>query len=430
MRALPFAMLLAGCFDSPVVPCTVECSSDEDCPSGLACEGTRCSVGGEVCEVELCRAGERRCAIDGMSVELCDEAGAWGAGDPCAVSCVSEGTQSARCGALVPSIGALAAVCETPSAGQATLDGMFSTDMDTACTGGVVTQTGGPQICIVRAQRIAVNPGGTMTVSGSRALALVSDLDLDVRGTIDVSARGGVDGPGGGTPRVSGAAAKAARGGGGAGFRTPGGDGGNASGSGGVVGLDASTSSILAGGYRAPSYMDGGGGAGGALALISCSGEVSVSGVLDSAGGGGLGATLYGDVGRGAGSGGGSGGVLLLLGGRVTIDGTAGLFANGGSGGGATTVTTVGGSGNRGSRSTTSGAVGGASADLDGVGGVGGYRGAIPGGGGDANNESGGGGGGSVGYIVLSTPVGALAPVVPVAAKLSPAAMITTIGVH
>lgn len=419
--------LLAGCFESAAPPCAVDCTTDAECPSGLACNGSKCSVGGEVCEMERCgQVGERRCDVaNPRGIQVCDDAGTWSSAETCDLACVPEGAGAARCGRLQPSIAALAAICDGPATDDVMLDSeLLATDANRCTT--VVGQTNGPAICVVRAHRITVRAGAQLRATGTRALALVSDLDLDVQGTIDVSANNAADGPGGGGARTSGVAVNTGRGGGGAGFRTAGGDGGGAQSSGGAA-VDPAPYDVLVGGYRAPSDSNGGGAAGGALALISCSGTVQVAGILDAAGGGGLGGGTDGGETRGSGSGGGSGGMLLLQGIRVRIATSGGLFANGGAGGGGANGVSgqqiFGDPGGGGSRSPMMGATGGAGRSGGGAGGAGGFSGVSPRAG--ESVLSGGGGGGSVGFIVLSTPAGNSPEVQ--SANLSPAALTTTL---
>lgn len=407
MRGILLATLVAGCFESSAPPCAVDCTTDAECPSGLSCNGAKCSVGGEACTAERCEhAGDRRCdGADPNIVQVCDEAGEWSPETTCVATCVSDGAQSARCGVLEPSITVLADVCDTGVDGDRAFGGeTLSTDVDSHCT-KVLPQAGGPDICLVHAHQITVDAGGALRVIGKRALALVADVDLDVRGIIDVSAEGSSDGPGGGGTRISGTPVNTGHGGGGAGFQTPGGHGGGTTDTAGPMGIDASSSAVLAGGYRAPSNLSSGGAAGGALALISCSGTITVSGVIDAAGGGGVGGrngAAMDDL--GSGSGGGSGGALLLQAGRISLAAASGLFANGGGGGGGSTGAMAGGPGGAGTRSATMGAPGGPSVAMGGIGGVGGFSsGGAGGGAGGSGGESAGGGGGSVGYIVLTT---------------------------
>lgn len=427
MRRFLLAALLAGCFESHAPPCTVACSTDDECPSGLACNGTTCSVGGEACAAAVCDTpGVRRCATaDSPALEVCGETGTWTTETTCPASCVADATP--HCGYLEPQTAALAAICDVPATSiELVIDSMTMLSTDSGACTSVIPQVLGPAICVVRAPRITILGPGGLRAMGSRALALIADHDLVVEGTIDVSASGRADGPGGGT-RTSGQAAASALGGSGAGFQIAGANGGSLSGApnaGGPPGENAATATALAGGYRAAGAISGGdksgGGGGGALALISCNGAVSISGILDAGGGGGLGglATLI-DSGLKSGAGGGSGGVLLLQGMRVSITASAGVYANGGGGGGGGTGM-VGADGSPGGRSVTSGGDGGPGVGQGGDGGRGGYVQDAPAAGAGGSGSS-GGGGGSVGYIIVSTPNGTAA-VVDANAAVSPSA--------
>lgn len=431
MRAALLAALLAGCFDGTAPPCTVTCAVDDDCPSGLACNGSQCNVGGEACMAQSCElVGAHRCT--GATLQICSAAGTWDTDADCAGPCLADGSSEARCQYIQPTISELTAVCDTPAAREprAYVTRTLTTGPGTAdCTAGVRTQgPTSPDICLVRASTIAIPAGTVLTVRGTRTLALVADGDIVVAGVIDASAAGVADGPGGGlaAARISGVSPAAGVGGTGAGFRTVGGTG--ASNSGGMIGTDASTSTVLAGGYRAVagSALEGGGGGGG-IALISCSGRVTVAGLIDAAGGGGAGGSATGTP--PAGAGGGSGGVVLLQAFRVMIDSpTGGVFANGGGGGG-------GGAGGPGSpggdgpRETGTGGHGGPGAGGDGDGGRGGYGAELP-----ANSvlpgpgSVPGGGGGSVGYIIVSTPSGTSS--IDAATPISPPVSITNASVR
>lgn len=441
MRILLLATLLAGCFDSHAPPCTVACTTDDDCPSGLACNGSTCSVGGEVCVAEACQVeGGHRCGVaDPAALEVCGSSGTWVTETTCASACIPEGTSAAHCGFLEPTIAALATICASPATGA---DLVVDTNQQMSTESGECTPVsqgaGNPEVCVVRRSAITVSSTGTLTVLGLRALVMVADRDLVVAGTIDVSAVDRERGPGA-RSSDSGEPAAGHLGGGGAGFQTRGASGGGSVGQakeGGPLGEDASVSRVLAGGYSAGGFAlaaggKSGGGGGGALALISCAGTVSISGTLSAGGGGGAGGNPALNVNLQSGAGGGSGGVLLVQGLRVSITLSAGLYANGGGGGGGGGSTNdAGGPGNPGGRSL-SGAAGGMAGAGAGAGGQGGSSQAVPATGLGASSavSTAGGGGGSVGYIVLSTPVGTLPPTVG-SGNISPTAKITTLGVR
>jgi hypothetical protein len=122
----------------------------------------------------------------------------------------------------------------------------LDTALETNCTGGVVAQTDGPPICVVRYGSIHVTPTAILTIRGNRALALVADHMIVIDGVLDVSANGTGSGPGGGTVASGGPVASDA-GGGGAGFATAGGAGGSLTvdGGGGVGGSRATDPAII-----------------------------------------------------------------------------------------------------------------------------------------------------------------------------------------
>lgn len=394
-------IVLSGCFESKAPPCTVDCTSDEECPSGLACNGAKCSVGGAVCTAS-CVSGETRCAGSGV-LEVCDAAGSNWTSTSCATACVPAGADPAHCQHVVPVVTALAHACDEPAeAATWPLPASFPTGMAAACT-EIVAQVAGPEICLVRAKDIVLPASTRMKVTGDRALALVADATLTVAGEIDLSASEAPDnygdGPGGGGARVSGLAPSGALGGSGAGFRTAGAPGGAfGTGLAGGPPNNEVLDGLLAGGFRAAG--SGGGGGGGALALISCTGKTTVDALVAVAGGGGSGAPAATPT-AGAGWGGGSGGTVLMQGMRVSIGGQ--LYANGGGGGGGSTGDVGGGRGERGSLALNAPALGGAPVIQGGQGGNGGVNSVLPGAG-EGTQESSGGGGGATGYLIAATP--------------------------
>jgi hypothetical protein len=206
------------------------------------------------------------------------------------------------------------------------------------------------------------------TVSGQRGLAILSQSDLTLGGSLSLNggtgghrihglgAPGGFDGgdsirdaaePGftgvngkgpGGSPGDTGSLSSTDRSGGGAGY---GGVGGDGEASGGMVAGDLQMSELLGGSGAGATFNKGGGGGGGALALGAVGDLAIEAGVFIQANGGG---------GAGSGSqltsGGGSGGGMLVFGSNVTIDGA--LRVNGGNGGSASGAQANGGGGSGG----------------------------------------------------------------------------------
>ena len=369
------------------------------------CIAVACTPG----EFEMCR-GDRAltCNNNGDNYELVD----------CEYGCSADAKGCKACDTpdceehIIPKY--LPTTCNqltTTGALSVTTSTTFDTTNALNCS-SVVTQIDGPDICVLRHSSIVVERNQTLTVTGTRALALVADRDVKIDGVLDARARTDVgnvggNGPGGGT-RKSGTTSTLA--GGGAGYRTAGGHGGTtvAGGAqnGGTAGQHPMASTVLLGGSQPEVTGNGAapGGGGGAIVIISCRGTVSVPGVIDVNGGGG---------GRGRfvaaqytlPSGGGTGGTVVLQGMSVVVTGE--LFANGGGGGGGGFDST---SGSAGLRSTQAAPGGAGSSDGAGPGGIGGSATFVagPGGGSGPSGDvaAGGAGGGSAGYLLTYTPQG------------------------
>ena len=295
----------------------------------------------------------------------------------------------------------------------------------------------GPAVIAVAA--LSVEPGGTLTATGTRPLLVLSRGDVSIRGSVSVSAdgRSGLDnvpGAGGGMGAVyasdrAGGCAPGENGGenaggGGGGFRHPGGKGGNSSaGAGGKGGSPADGGcaqerAILTGGSGggtgAGEVGGKGGSGGGAVQITSLTGieilgepeAASASAVIwdpslltgvfasGSGGDGGGG----GFSGSGGGGGGGSGGMILLEAPWIVIR-DAYLTANGGGGGGGSAVMSEVRDGDDGIPEGSN-AFGGQG---DAWGGDGGTGMLMPTGG-EGGSDHAGGGGGSAGVIRLHVP--------------------------
>ena len=406
-------MAFEACRGDEQVACNSDGSDFEitSCPFG-------CSESLQACH--QCRPDKSTC--NGATVNQCGPDGLPASSEVCKLGCTDLPTP--HCTYLAPKY--LPDICDA-AAGLDILrissSGTFDTNLDSNCTGGVVTQTGGPEICVVRYGTISLEQGGALTVTGARALALVADHDVSIRGYLDLSAEGFDSGPGGGTIR-SGALGSTPNGGGGAGFKTAGGAGGSATlnggaGNGGASSPDPAAFTVLLGGPQTgPDGLFIGGG-GGAATLVSCRGTVDVAGEINAAGGGGAGGAFFLTAPLG-GAGGGAGGYVVLQGLAVTVTGK--LFANGGGGGaGMRSNQTTGTHGSEGERSSIA-ASGGAASTGEGVGGNGGTDNATPVSGGRLNTAgtSAGGGGGSVGFFQSYTPAGVAATLTPSAASPLP----------
>ena len=485
VRLLPL-VVLAACFDASNAPsCTVACAMDDDCPDGQTCNvaAGRCTAGEDCANPLSCTPNEFVACVDGAA-RSCNATGDGTVDAPCGqpgcnvdaqrcnacvpseVTCSGDNTQVLTCAAdggmttvtetcvasCVAGTTAVPAhcrylepkwlpdICDEPAAMETFMpnaSATYSSDLDTNCTGGVVTQTPGRPICVVRAKTITIPSGIALTISGQRPIAFVADESLTVNGTLDAAAQGGTNGPGGGQS-TSGTGPTSGAGGGGAGFAQAGAAGGDTSTGNGNPGgavLDPLTLAFFAGGPRAASasgiFGPGGGGGGGAVTLIACRGSVTLASTssIDVGGGGGGGqrdeiAGAQIQIGPG-GAGGGAGGYVAVQG-LTGVSMTGGIFANGGGGGGGNTANdSSGGMGGDGPRSTTAGGTGG-TGNGGGTGGRGGYRSGNPtAGGGTTSGTNGAGGGGAMGYVHVFTPMGVTPAITNT--NMSPAPSVRTI---
>ncbi|NOZ86795.1 MAG: hypothetical protein GXP49_11085 [Deltaproteobacteria bacterium] len=186
-----------------------------------------------------------------------------------------------------------------------------------------------PDICICKLDTLSVT--GTLKLKGDAALAVLASQTVDIQGNIDLSASNGSPGPGA--------------------EKFPmeesntwyGGSGGSYGGRGGNVPADgykergSARIEPLIGGQNGQDGCGGrtGGGGGGAL-QITAGEKITMSGVINAGGGGGLGGNARTDAVEDkdciGGAGGGSGGAVLLESLEVALTGT--IAANGGGGGG------------------------------------------------------------------------------------------------
>ncbi|MCA9679798.1 MAG: hypothetical protein H6708_14600 [Kofleriaceae bacterium] len=189
---------------------------------------------------------------------------------------------------------------------------------------------------------------GTVKVTGTEPLVIVSDGDVKITGILDVSADAGTAGPGALEAGACLGAETSTAGAGGAGHYEVGGAGGASGESGGAGGAAArdDDASPLVGGCRGgcvgciDSPLCGncshGGAGGGAVQIVSRT-EIAVTGggKIDAGGGGGRSGSNVATCAR-SGGGGGSGGTILLEAPTTTIDGTGSVVAARGGGGAAT----------------------------------------------------------------------------------------------
>jgi hypothetical protein len=442
--------LALGCGESSPDSCKVTCATDADCPDGQGCGELGLCSAGEACpcevgefrgcdgdlarfcnaaadglEAQTCAAGcnstagrcnvcvpdADACTADG-SFEQCGPDGLPAATSACRLACVpADASMPAHCGHLAPLF--FPTLCdEVASSPELILaDVTLDTSADATCTGGIVAQTGGPAVCVIRHSRITI--GNDVVVRGDRAIAFVADEAVLVQGTLDVSADATSSGAGGGAQSGDGAGAN--KGGGGAGFGTAGGAGGTGAGGAGTAGgvLDPLLTMVFVGGRSptGPTLQQGSypipGGGGGAVMLVACRGDVVVSGMIDAGGGGGQKGRDTNPTGlftNPGGAGGGTGGYVVLQGIEVNVTsvGSGGVFANGGAGGGGCAGDgCLGSDGPDATRSTT-GAMGGGPGTGGGSGGSGGATFTAAGAGEPATGP--GGGGGAVGRLQICRP--------------------------
>jgi len=363
----------------------------------------------------------------GSNALTCNEQGNGYTHVPCELGCVASGTP--HCAYIEPRY--LPDVCDTVAPAESLLvsnSASLDPNLDANCNGGLVPQISAPSICVVRYGSISVADGGILKITGKeemglgRPIALVTDGDLTIEGTLDVSADGVLNGPGGGVTMSGGMGFVTNMtthvAGGGAGGKTGGGAGGSASAdgggsNGGAAMADPSLLAALVGGASAnrTSTMAvgvGSGGGGGGATLISCHGTVTVTGTIDAGGGGGSGGFLFPFPSAGLpGYGGGAGGYVSIQAAHIGVTGK--VFANGGGGGAGMRANQAAGfNGEDGSLSSTVAALGGSAQNGEGHGGAGGVGVTVPGGGAKPTTSpaTAGGGGASVGFLQTYTPMG------------------------
>ena len=295
-------------------------------------------------------------SCSGSTLTVCDSLGQIDSTSSCPLGCHSSGT---HCNDVDPSNGLATYLDMSPSGGDVVLPDGSAIDTD---TGGVrdnndtlvpidtyeVVVSGGTNVRVLRVKSISI---GDTIVSGTDALAIVSDGDITITGALDVGGRaiGGVsvNGPGGGAISAS-CSGRAwgevsgddnIGGSGGGGFGTAGGNGGSTSTTtGGGHGLGTGSGDLIPLHGGCPGGAGGpipGGGAGGAVQLVSRTGiRLQANGETDASGGGGRWAYVTFPMGlASAGLGGGAGGGILLEAPLVVFASGTGVHANGGGGG-------------------------------------------------------------------------------------------------
>lgn len=307
-------------------------------------------------------------------------------------------------------------LCEQPAPTGNFIVGelQIDTDNDNRCK--TLTQSGGPDVCLLHFTEIEVQSGATFLAYGSRPLALVASTSIKIIGNLDVSSRRGrLTRPGAGyAPTQDGFCGFATTpvddtGGGGAGaggtFLSLGGVGGDGDTDGGAAAggtpgpVHSASPTVLRGGCNgqaggAGREAPGGPGGLGGGAVYLAAPLVHINGVVYA---GGSGAPPAGrDDGGG---GGGSGGMIVMQSPRLELAGSM-LIANGAGGGQGGDGSTNGDFGDDATMVTA--AAGGSNPnDAGGNGGAGSTSAAAAGAPGISDGAGAGGGGGGAGFILL-----------------------------
>lgn len=355
-----------GCILVLVSACTKKnpeyCASDGECADSLrpfcdvngefeesGFEDNTCTVRPADCAVDRCGCTPGSATCEGTQVSVCDAGGRSVITSPCALGCA---ITEPRCATFAPSNDLANALDDA----RAEMDVVLPVGITIDTSTGVVTTAGGATLgirSVLVAQAGGLKPiraflGKSFVIDESRivganSFAAVSPGPIIVKGRVDASATGRINGPGGqegSSSCVGGATAheqcnsnNCAPGAGGGGNGTAGGAGGGVSPQVQRLGGQVQTTfAPLAGGCRGGDHLNTGGtllnqggAGGGAVQLVSLDSVRLVElGLIDVGAGGG-------DVTAG----GGSGGTVVLEAPIVQMTGpSAGVTANGGAGGG------------------------------------------------------------------------------------------------
>lgn len=433
MRILVGMVAMVGCY-APNPTAGALCSEDGFCPAGQMCYSGRCYESPPIDDSQ--DDAPLDAAVDACGDNLCQGGNLVGCGvtTTCSYGCVN--ATLPHCARITPSNALMWSLVASPggaltlAAGAHVLDttsGILTSNGATVTLPSAVTTQVVGSMMVLALGSLSLETGATLTVRGSRALAILADGDVTVKVGAMILLGAGCPGaafdptcggPGGGIgarlnaqPATGCGGAKngylnqitgtSEVGGGGGGYGRAGadsvstvvGDGGHGvacgaanlepliGGSGGGAGGIEPGADVRSGGR--------GGGGGGAI-QITAAGTLLVSGVIDAAGAGGENGYPNGvDGSNGGGGGGGSGGGILLEAGTLTVPGT--VTANGGGAGGNHT-TIMAGHGETGRRDRTC-ATGGAATGNASPGGRGDCDMQGPGSGGNIGDRGGGGGG-------------------------------------
>lgn len=401
------AVALSACGTEKISQCT----KDSDCtdiaypfcdvdgqysPSGG--EHNVCTVTPSDCPIERCGCSPGATSCDGETLTTCNSDGMSQSMTTCSLGCSAS---KDKCASFTPSNGLGPALESGATAVAVTIPN--GSKINTA-TGEVtdangspiavptvgVSQSGGPDIQAFYGASFDI---GSVTVTGTKAMAIVAPGPIVIHGSFVASATGTTNGPGAAATALP-CVGQSGNVGGGGGNQTSGGNG--------VLYDDGGTRSTVLGGVALATYSpliggchggNSGGGGGGGLQVVSKTSVVFGGPLVNLGGGGGA-----------AQGGGGAGGTLVVEAPKVTLTGT--IAANGGGAGGcagsgqdATTTDTPATAGS-GSGSTT----------CIGTAGNGATRSTAPGNGAGMlvgpSYRGGGAGGGAVGRMIIRTPDG------------------------
>lgn len=375
-----------------------------------------------------CQPSTTSCTDDALIV--CDQDGHPSSTTPCAFGCPATG---ARCADLAPSNGLTMYLDQASAAAPVVLTGSVTIDTDAVTINGsaitaqtAIVPSAPVDILVIIAGSFEAND---VSAHGSRALAIMSNGDVRLHGTLSVSASHQASGAGAGeltdpscTARRGSFSVMGYGGGGGGGFGTAGGRGGNggtvqggtrgeAAGNAEIVPLRGGCPGAQASGLNPVDPGAQHGGAGGGALQISTRGRITLDATarIVAVGGGAKGIdgsmpcpyTVGDSTTCDAGSGGGAGGAILLEAAKLEMSAAAALVANGGAG-------TCGLHGLAPDGTVNENAAQGTSCSgLTGVGdGGNGGAGAIAGFNGSDGTANGGGAGGGAGRIRINLPRG------------------------
>jgi hypothetical protein len=390
------------CRPSTFVSCqdlhtAVFCNGDGSGTIQTTCEAD-CDPGAMQCN--HCPPATSTCDPGGNSIVTCSAAGVVTSTTPCPAGC---GPGQSVCYVLKP-VG-LPDACKTAG----TADAVFgaSSQFDTTTCPTLVTPTSGPPVCVYKYRNVNLDSAAKVRWTGNYAPVIIATGEAHLAGRLIVASLAGLPGPGASVFHVAdGSPAASGDGSGGGGHATTGGSGSAVASSGrvdpgGGVALDSSYDDVLAPGGNGGST---GGGGGGALGIIAC-GRLTIdqSALVNANGGGGPSGTSAGGLGGGA------GGTIRIEAAEIVFSGsTVTLVANGGGGGGGgglSVSTPMPGEDGHLDGTAAKGAPGAAGSGAGGAGGTSdGSSGALPGDGqpNSLPTSSAGGGGGAAGVIILN----------------------------